>query len=108
MLLLLLLFKNTNFWKVLSFTLLTRTRIHSLLVLKARAKCCEVKDERKGEESRGKCNKTKGDTSTKKKGKKSVQRRKNVLSGKILLLQNEYERRVFVNIISNVVVDEMV
>jgi hypothetical protein len=46
LLLLLLLFKNTNFWKVLSFTLLTRTRIHSLLVLKARAKCCEVKDER--------------------------------------------------------------
>ena len=44
-----------------------------------------------------------------KEGKKSVQRRKNVLSGTILLLQNEYERRVFVNIIIlNVVVDEMV
>lgn len=45
----------------------------------------------------------------KREGKKSVfQRRKNVLSGTILLLQNEYERRVFVNIILNVVVDEMV
>ena len=47
-------------------------------------------------------------TRRRKEGKKSVQRRKNVLSGTILLLQNEYERRVFVNIILNVVVDEMV
>ena len=47
-------------------------------------------------------------TRRRKEGKKSVQRRKNVLSGTILLLQIEYERRVFVNIILNVVVDEMV